>query len=352
MSQRMKLLFKVEGGPSFGMGRVTRSLELAREICRTLPVQISFLVNHEPVSVTRIQAAGFRADITPQDPEVFANIVAQQAINIVIFDQESESEPFTRILRTRSSAWLIALDYFNMENDRLHLIVNLLNHSTRSRPVAEAVRYLEGLDYAIVRAEFDNFIVWKKKIAESGRRVLVSFGGSDPRGNTLRVLQAMKCCSRSNLLLDFTVGCNFAHADMLERAASELAVQVTFHRDTPEPEELMYACDVAIIGAGTTLLEAAALGTPALVIAQHAAEARFSRIFEEAGAAVSLGVGGEQDAETICKSLRSLLEDSPKRRIMSQAGKKLVDGRGRQRLATIILEHCVREQCPALTTVL
>jgi len=334
----LKLLFKVEGGRSFGMGRVTRSVGLAREICRRQASEIMFLVNDDAVSFANIRAAGLAVEIAPEKPEEFARMVAQRGYRVVVFDQETEIEPFSRPLRSGSDALLIALDCFEMENDDLHAIVNLLNHSRFGRPVSGSVRYLEGLDYAIIRSEFDAYIHSEKHIAERARRVLVSFGGADPRGNTLRVLQAMKHAGKRDLSVDVTVGCNFVNPGLLEEVAAELSFPVLFHRDPRDIEALMHACDLALTGGGTTLLEAAALGTPVLVIAQTTSEARFSKLFEASGSAVSLGLGGEHEGEAIWKSILSLLDDQPMREAMSNAGRKLVDGRGRQRLAAIVLE--------------
>lgn len=340
----MKLLFKVEGGRSFGMGRVTRSVGLAREIRGLQSVEINFLVNDDAVSVGKVRAAGFGIEITPPTPEAFAQMVIRRGYRAVVFDQETEIEPYTSPLRNAPNVLLVALDCFEMENDGLHVIVNLLNHSQRSRPVSGKVRYLEGLDFAIIRSEFDPYIGGERHIAKHAHGLLVSFGGADPRGNTLRVLQGLKHAGKRDLSVDVTLGCNFTNPGLLEEVAAELPFAVAFHRDPRDIEALMHACDLAITGGGTTLLEAAALGTPVLVIAQTAAEERFSKMFEASGSAVSLGLGGEHDGETIWRCIGDLLDDQPKRGAMSTASRKLVDGRGRQRLAALVLEGAAQKQ--------
>jgi spore coat polysaccharide biosynthesis predicted glycosyltransferase SpsG len=186
-SHTVPVLFKVEGGHSFGMGRVMRSLSLAREISLLQPAPVRFFVNADAVSIASIEAAGFPVRINPQDPDEFARCVAEQICSALIFDQESEIKPFSDALRRRSNVQLLALDCFEMENDGLHVIVNLLNHSNRPRPASNSVAYLEGLDYAIIRAEFDEYLVRERTVADRARRVLVSFGGADPRRNTVRV---------------------------------------------------------------------------------------------------------------------------------------------------------------------
>ena len=321
-----------------------RSLALAREISLLQPAPVRFFVNADAVSIASIEAAGFPVQIAPHDPDEFARCVAGQICSAVIFDQESEVRPFSDALRRRSNIQLLALDCFEMENDGLHLIVNLLNHSLRPRPASNSVAYLEGLDYAIIRAEFDEYLARERAVAERARRVLVSFGGADRRGNTIRVLDAMTRAGLRDLSVTVTVGANFSDRDVLEVVASKLPCKVSLERGPQSFAALMYDSDVAITGGGTTLLEAAVLGTPVLVIAQTDSEARFGELVEQSGAAISLGAGGEQDGETIRRHLLNLLDDEPRRTAMAAAGRKLVDGRGRQRLAAIALELAARSQ--------
>jgi UDP-2,4-diacetamido-2,4,6-trideoxy-beta-L-altropyranose hydrolase len=343
-SPLVPVLFKVEGGRTFGMGRVLRSLALAQEVSLLQPAPHRFFVNADEVSMASIEAAGFPVQIAPHDPDEFARSVAEQICSVLIFDQESEIKPFSDALRRRSNVRLLALDCFEMENDGLHLIVNLLNHSRHRRPASDSVAYLEGLDYAIIRAEFDEYLVRERTVVDRARRVLVSFGGADPRRNTVRVLDAVTRMGLSDLCVDVTVGPNFSDRDALEVAAAKFPGIVSLQRDPESFAALMYESDVAITGGGTTLLEAAALGIPVLVITQTEFEARFAELVERGGAAISLGAGGEQDAETIRQHLLALLDDEPLRRAMSAAGRKLVDGRGRQRLAKIALELAARAQ--------
>src|SRR5258706_14173342 len=117
-----QLLFKVEGGRTFGMGRVMRSLALAREISLLQPAPHRFFVNADEVSVASIEAAGFPLQIASQNPDEFARSVVEHGCAAVIFDQESEVKPFSDALRGKSNIRLLALDSFEMDNDGLHVI--------------------------------------------------------------------------------------------------------------------------------------------------------------------------------------------------------------------------------------
>jgi spore coat polysaccharide biosynthesis predicted glycosyltransferase SpsG len=104
------------------------------------------------------------------------------------------------------------------------------------------------------------------------------------------------------------------------------------------PEALSEAiarADVAIVGGGTSLYEACAAGTPSIAVAVVRAQRPTIEGFVKAGAALD---GGTLTPPAIAAprvaDLAAHLVASPaRRRRMAAAGKKLVDGRGLERVA-------------------
>src|SRR6202035_2187121 len=99
---------------------------------------------------------------------------------------------------------------------------------------------------------------------------------------------------------------------------------------------LMRWADTAISGAGGTVWELAHLGLPAIVIALSQDQRAIARGLAENDVAVSLGWHANLSEERIGDALRRLLADRERRQAMSERGRKLVDGRGAERVVKFL----------------
>ena len=95
-------------------------------------------------------------------------------------------------------------------------------------------------------------------------------------------------------------------------------------------DEMMEA-DLAITSAGRTVYEAAATGTPVVVLAANAREATHAHLGYEAGV-VFLGIGSLVDDEHIVATIKRLLADAALRRELSARLRASIDGRGAARI--------------------
>lgn len=334
------ILFIVQAGSNVGMGHVTRSLVLAQELSRIALAKIFFWINREPISIARIKNFGFSVLGEGLDSIRIFNSLMDHGVHAIVFDQPQEFYDISRKIRQRSeNIYMAALDYFNFQNADLDLIINLKNHNPHHcRPIYKNVRYYEGIQYGIIRREFDQYIKKKKPIPATIKNVLVSFGGSDPKRNTLRVIEGLKGCRLPEVCFHFVIGTHYRHREIVRRELAALQVQIKIHEDPSDIERLMFLADLGICGAGTTIMEMAAVGTPVLVIAQNPEEVSFANEFQKRGAAKVLGLAEQVRSETIRQSINEVGVDRIGRARMSSAAKQMVDGRGRQRIARMILE--------------
>jgi spore coat polysaccharide biosynthesis predicted glycosyltransferase SpsG len=86
-----------------------------------------------------------------------------------------------------------------------------------------------------------------------------------------------------------------------------------------------------------TVYEIAALGTPGLVLAQNLREENRMQAFAHHGTVDYLGLGSDVAEATITRAVSDLLADLPRRRMMSEKGRTLVDGMGAARAAELVL---------------
>ncbi len=336
-------LFKVEGGSSIGMGHVMRSLELAEELEFRCVGVTGFLCNNDRHVEEKITSRGFRAFILPNERSLqheLLEFLAQKRPHILVFDHPGDFEPLCRTLKSSCPhLFMVALDHFVMDNEYVDVIINLFNHHpTLKVPTSHRVRYYEGVKYSIIRKGFDGYHNFRKSIPARAKDVMVSFGGSDPMSNTLRVMEALKTDFPKDITFHFVLGTSFIQKERIKEFSQQLERRSEFYENLNSIEEIMYRCDLGLVGGGTTMLEMACLGVPAIIIAQSANEARFADYLAELGVVISLGVGEEVKAEAIFKALVGLAKDHSARERMSMAGKELIDGRGRERIAERIVQ--------------
>lgn len=342
----MRALIRVFGSPAIGMGHVMRSLELAQELQKKGVVVLGFLCNDDCHSTEKIRGRGFRciSGHWPDDGKVAENLlhtIALEKAEILILDYPGDLLGLCSILKmSLPRLFIVALDSFALENEHLDMIVNLINHNQMLKaPVSKRVRYYEGVQYAIIRTSFDTYIDREKIIRPQAKSILVSFGGSDPKEHTLRVMKAVKSNFPMEATFHFVLGINFAHQKAIKQMVPHLGVKGCFHEDVDFIEELMHHCDMGLVGAGTTMMEMACLGTPAIVLAQSENEARFADYFDQCGAVRNLRLADELPVENVREAIIELAGDQVARREMSRVGKRLVDGQGKERIAELIVRN-------------
>src|SRR5690606_23930986 len=140
-----------------------------------------------------------------------------------------------------------------------------------------------GHRYACLRDEF--LTLDPKEFRDEVRRVLVTFGGTDPNHNSERVLDAIEgWCQERDIELDVVTGPGIGTDRLTDRPYARV------HRGVSNISDYMWHADVAFTSAGRTLFELAAVRTPAIVLAQNERELMHT-FASEAYGFVNLGLG-------------------------------------------------------------
>jgi spore coat polysaccharide biosynthesis predicted glycosyltransferase SpsG len=95
-------------------------------------------------------------------------------------------------------------------------------------------------------------------------------------------------------------------------------------------------CHFAITGGGGWSLELACVGIPQLLIVQSESHWPTAQRLEEEGCATCLGWHESVSPQTIRQAVQNLLNDPLERQAMARCARKLIDGRGPDRLVTAL----------------
>ena len=327
MRPRQKtILIKTTGSPPIGMGHIYRSLGLAKELEREF--EVLFHINNVPQVRALVQEQGVRYFV---DKSV-AGVVESEKVDLILFDQLGGDDGLFENLKPRFPYLkIVALDYFNYDNEFVDAIINLFNHNTQKpRPSKDSIQYCEGLEYAIVREEFQSHVSQEREIPQKVSKVLVTFGGVDSKGNTRMTLQLLEVTGISALDINVILG-PLWRGELPQVPAPNIHL----HHSIPPSAmvNFMIAADLAFCGAGTTMLELLSLGTPAIVLPLNQLQERFALSVEQRGAIKVIKDDTQQEDMSY---IGNLVTSPQERERLSRRGKSLVDGKGRERIRNII----------------
>jgi spore coat polysaccharide biosynthesis predicted glycosyltransferase SpsG len=113
----------------------------------------------------------------------------------------------------------------------------------------------------------------------------------------------------------------------------------TYHYQPENIARIFASSDLAITSGGMSMCEACALGVPTLVLPQVPHEMQNARRFRDRGAVVLLDPSRGAGEKRIANTIRELVSNRERRKTLSDNARKMVDGRGLQRIVECLAPH-------------
>jgi spore coat polysaccharide biosynthesis predicted glycosyltransferase SpsG len=336
----MRAGFRCDAGPLLGVGHLIRCLALAEELLAR-GVEVVFIGSVEGSEWARSQlgARGLRLVPAERTPEGLAEQAARRlGLDAVIIDSYALGPEYGEALRDAGLTVLAIVDGEPGQRADLYLDQNLGAEDADVALPPGAVR-LAGARFALLRDSVRAHRVPLPRPARTGApRLLCFFGGTDAAGAAVTVTQLAISTGEP---FDATV---VAASTETERALNALPLRpgqsVTPIAPTDRLPALAAQADAAVIAAGGSTWEMLGLGVPValLWVAENQRQA-YANVVSR-GLAVGLGSLAElsRDPAEARRGLRTLLADADVRAVLAERGAALVDGRGRERVASALLD--------------
>lgn len=189
----------------------------------------------------------------------------------------------------------------------------VLNHNPYGKQVKYKVekdtKLLLGPEYALIRREFRDYPLYRT-IPPVAQNILVVLGSgaTDELQTTVRRALAQ-------------LECEYRIADAV----------------TPLPDLMAWA-DLYLGAAGVTAVEAAFMGLPQVLIVTADNQAHNADALNLAGCAWNLGEAAGVTVQIVLSATAWAQRDETLRRIASENGRKLIDGKGTNRVVEVMLE--------------
>lgn len=297
--QSKHIVFVVAGYAAIGMGHIFRGLMLAHEIADH---RITFVCTRESeLAAANIAARDYRTRI--QEYDTLAEDVLRQRPDLVINDMLRTDADYMAALKKAR------IPVVNFEDDgpgaeQADLVVNALYESQKNNP-----RFLYGHEFFCLRDEF--LLAAQNTFSPDVRRVLITFGGTDPSDFTRQTLEAvLPLCLERNIRIAVVTGPGYLHKDALSALVAAINEKsggetVSFTHATNVMSRMMEGVDFAIASAGRTVYELTHMRVPALVLAHHSREDMHT-FARPANGFTYLGVMERYDADAVRKAFTDL----------------------------------------------
>ncbi|MCR5418289.1 MAG: UDP-2,4-diacetamido-2,4,6-trideoxy-beta-L-altropyranose hydrolase [Lachnospiraceae bacterium] len=340
-----KVLIRVDGNEVIASGHVMRCLSIARQIKKQNGEAVFVTADEKPRQM--IEEAGFECRVLGTDyrtpgteVEIIRNVLKSENAGVLLVD-----------------SYFVTEEYFSGLKD-LAKLVYIDDYLNKSFPVSSLVHYsvfegteraeelytgkklpdlLFGGKYAPLREEFStNRITIRKDV----KKVLITTGGADHLGMSLRLLDKIKSQPYFDMITWQVISGRFnTHLAQLREFAKEYD-QVEILVNVQNMAERMRECDVAISASGTTLYELAAVGVPTICF-EVADNQKGAENWETQGYMMYAG-NAEEDMEACLNRclgcLETYIHGYEERRIRSERLNTVVDGKGAERIAEYLLK--------------
>lgn len=356
------LLVRADAGAGMGAGHVMRCLALAHE-WRARGGDVRFLGRMGDALAARIAGDGYA--LTPLDVEPFGDGDVQRTLDaLAALGSERGGTPWCVLdgygfeprhqeaVRAAGNRLLVVDDRAHLSRYTADVILNH-NPDAPERPYThDGARTLLGLRYALLRPEF----AAAGRSADSGQqpppralRVLVTMGGADDGNMCALALGALSRVAGAPLEVTVVAGSANPRLEALREAAAGLQHAVTVAAHVDDMAGLMRRTDLAVTAAGGTCWELSRMGVPMVLVVTADNQVGVAAGVEAAGAGVLAGTAGEIDPGALGAMVASIAADAPLREAMSRSGRRLVDGRGPERVVDAMLEITRTTTPPART---
>lgn len=232
------------------------------------------------------------------------------SIDLIIVDHYALDIQWERKLRPCTGRIMVIDDLADRQHDcDLLLDQNYyLNMEGRYNDlVPRNCKRLLGPNYALLREEF--YQAAEKPRVRSGKidRILLFFGGTDPTGETVKVLEAIRELSISNLQVDVVVGSANPRKNQIEKKCSEIP-NVTYYCQVDNMAELMMKADLSIGAGGSTTLERCFLGLPTATVVTAKNQLETTHALSDKGVILYWGLSSQLTSNDYKNRLKGLLK--------------------------------------------
>lgn len=328
------ILLVTEANERVASGHLMESL-VCRHYLKQMGTEIDLLVNGDMQIAlrNRIQDEYFtyQSDIQ-KESDFLVEFINSKKYSRVLFNLRKVENDFLNKIRGAAMKQIVCIDEFGKRRLDADIIINPMIDESYWKYDTAAKLYC-GADYLVLPMELQEFRGKFKKISEKVKRVTVSMGGADVGDTTVQLAEWLPLLD-NELEINIVLGGAYKKEKEIKKMTADND-KIRIFYNISCLSRLFFESDLVFCAGGNTLHELAVLGIPAIVIPSMPHEVRNGEAFESAGFSFCGSISGQfsyQELATLYKQINT----KQVRERMRNAGKKMVDGRGYERIYRIL----------------
>jgi UDP-2,4-diacetamido-2,4,6-trideoxy-beta-L-altropyranose hydrolase len=333
MSSAPQVAIRTDASSVIGAGHVMRCLTLAEEL-RGIGFDISFVCRvGDGDGIDIINNRGFRTHAREDASDWRADadrstqaLSGQAPIDWIVVDHYGLDWRWESHMRGTARHILVIDDLANRNHDcEVLLDQNFYAGAARRYEgrVPAACQLFLGPAFALLRNEFREAARRPRERSGCVRRLLVTFGATDPTDETGKVLAALRSLTSPVLEADVVVGVGNQRREQIEAQCDALR-GVRCHVQTSRMAELMWNADLAIGAGGATTWERCVLGLPALTVVIAPNQLQTTTDLADAGAIRYLGRAEDLAANDYEIAIRNAMNDAGRLQALSARSRAIM----------------------------
>jgi spore coat polysaccharide biosynthesis protein SpsF len=334
------VLIRCDGAPDIGLGHVVRCIALADELRDGQQCGVKFLTQRGDVAFRLLEKAGHvvlpPATHDEPDDAWISRVIAEEKPDVLVMDFRDPLSPEAVLAWRRQGVLAVTIDDPEDKRVACDLVFSPPVPQVKRMSWAGFTGELKvGWEWVLLRRQFANL----SSVAKANPRpvVLVTMGGSDPAGLTLKAVKALDSLAEEFDTV-LVVGGAFCHNEALVKLLQVAKRKFEIRRNVADMAGVMAQADLAVASFCVTAYELAAVGVPGIYLCLSDDHAEAAQAFVDAGIGISLGVQHQVTDVQLAASLKTFLADEPLRAEMSRKSRSLSDGRGAQNVARAIVQ--------------
>jgi spore coat polysaccharide biosynthesis predicted glycosyltransferase SpsG len=282
----------IESSNKRGMGHFYRALNFIKLLDSNKEPYI-ILLNKNPKSISILKKKNLPFETVPLDNFKYdweTDIIKKYKISIWLNDRLDTKSIHTKNIK-KNGIKIVTLD--DRGTGAAFADFHFSGFTFDKAEYLEGKNIFTGIDYLILNDEIER----KKRIRKVCKKILVTLGGSDTYGVTIKIIEILKQLKKHATII---TGPEFAHDIELKKIVNE---NFKIKKHVPSLIEEFYQYDLAITGGGITPFEANASGLPCIIIANELFEIPNAKFLQKIGSSIFAGFYKEIDKTIIDQDL-------------------------------------------------
>lgn len=335
----MNVVFRVDASNDIGIGHLMRCLALSEELIRKKHTCffISKVDNNELINIIKKNNINFhkitsnlslQADLTN-----LLKISNENDIDWVITDHYGINSQYIKVIK-KNNLRVLSIDDTAQIHYYSDIIVNQNIGAEKFVFSSEKyTKFLLGTKYVILR---DELLKRNKKLkTKKVQKILVMFGGADPNNFTLKVLKMLESLNE-NVQFIVVTGPAYKFDNYILSYIDKCNIDITYLRSQKKMLDIYLQSDIAISAGGTSCYELAYFGIPTLIITIADNQLKVAQEMDNKNISIYLGEKNKIKSEQLLNNIKLLLNNYSLRINMSKNAKKLIDGKGKNKIVNFI----------------